>query len=87
MSQAIETAVEKYRSFLEAVETRIEANIANGKNTPATTLAKDLGKEFNWDWQVAYRLVHTYLQVRPELKVFGGIGGGVGLKDKVVESK
>jgi hypothetical protein len=84
-SQAIKDALNKYEAFLEVVEEKINANIALGKNTPSTALAKEVGKLFGWDWARGYQLINIYCDGRPELGSFNGKGGGIGLKDKEVK--
>ena len=83
MSQAKENAVRKYDQFIEVIEGRITKANAEGKNLPATTLAKEIGPTFGWEWPQAYQFINAYLDERPELEVKKGPKGGIGPKPTV----
>jgi|SRR5271163_2069094 len=80
MSQAKTNAIRKYDQFCEIIETKIEEAIGQGKSLPATTLAKDIGPTFGWEWPQAYHIINSYLDERPELYVKKGPKGGIALR-------
>lgn len=83
MSIAKDNAVKKYDQFIEVIEARIAKTNAEGKNLPATTLAKEVGPTFGWEWPKAYQFIGAYLDERPELEVKHGPTGGIGPRKDV----
>lgn len=78
---AIERTLEKQRTFLKVVESRIQEAIIKKESLPATTLAKDLGPAFNMEWPRAYQMIGLYLDERPELFIKKGPKGGITLRE------
>jgi hypothetical protein len=77
MSQAKENAVRKYDQFIEMIEARIAKTNAEGKNLPATTLAKEIGPTFGWEWPQAYQFIKAYIDERDDLEIKHGPRGGI----------
>lgn len=87
MSEAKTNALNKYAQFIDVIEKRIAEENGNGKNLPATILAKEIGPTFGWDWPQAYQFINAYLDERPELEVKKGPKGGIGPKHTTSDSK
>lgn len=86
MSESITKTQSTISQFLEAVEAKVEAALAAGKNLPATKLAKDLAPSFGWEWPQAYHLINIWIPSRPELEIGKGPKGGIRYR-KVAEVK
>lgn len=84
MSENIIKTQSVINQFLETVEAKVEEALAEGRNLPATKLAKDLAPNFGWEWPQAYHLINIYMDSRPELEVGKGPKGGIRYR-KVVE--
>ena len=86
MSEAKTNAVKKFDQFIEVIEERIKEANAQGKHLPATTLAKEVGPTFGWEWPQAYQFINAYLDERPELEVKKGPKGGIGPRPTTPET-
>jgi hypothetical protein len=86
MSESITKTQSVIQQFLEAVEEKTTEALAEGRNLPATKLARDLAPRFGWEWPQAYHLINIYMDSRPELEIGKGPKGGIRYRKDYLEA-
>ena len=71
---------EHARTVCQKAGAAIDNAVANGHRMPVVKLSESIAAELGADKVFAYHIISAYIKLRPELFVFKGPGGGVGLK-------